>query len=223
MQQRSRDVKEWKEPWPPCSPTLPKGFDTSGCLINSLLLGGNVDYYAANRLVPLFMAIGLDTPNKVTILNCAVPRVIACVLNVLIARGTVDFDYIWICPVIWIVSNVLDAADGQMARRYGLGSAFGQWLDHFTDECFGYSLGATFGYLCYMQFGIFSFQMCCFFLLLAFIGIVGKANIEAKEAGTRYPRLSVLEKIGIWVELSMDNIFIAAVWIPFLIYRMRSV
>lgn len=208
----------WKESWPPCTPTLPLDCDTSGFLMNSLLLGGNFDYYVANRIVPVFIAIGLDTPNKVTYFNCAVPRLLACVLNVLLARGTVDFDYIWICPIIWIISNMLDAADGQVARRYGLGSDYGQWLDHFTDQCFGYGLGFSFLYLCLMQFGAFTIQTFGFLATIGFVGFFGKANIDAKEAGTRYPNLSIREKIGLWVELGMDNIFIMAIWVPYFFF-----
>jgi phosphatidylglycerophosphate synthase len=205
-------------PWPPCLPTLPEGHPKTGIVINSMLLGGNIDYYVANMIVPYLMRFGINTPNKVTYFNCLTFRVLAVAMNIMIARGELAFDHIWLCPIVWLVSNVFDAADGQMARRYGLGSEFGMWLDHTTDEAFGYCLVLSFLYLIYVHFGFYSFQMLGYFSICVFLGFFGKANINAKDAKTHYRDLSIRESIGLWVELSMDNITISAVWIPYIYY-----
>lgn len=46
-----------------------------------------------------------------------------------------------------LLQQVLDAADGEMARTYNLRSEFGHWLDHTSDDFYGLGFVGSIMYL----------------------------------------------------------------------------
>ena len=197
--------KPW--PWPPCTPTLPRGFDKNGYLVNSMFLGSNVDYWAANMLVPLLMAVGLDTPNKVTYFNFIVPRCAS--IAIAVAHGYRMVGPLGMglaVPLLFLAGQILDAADGQMARRHKLGSEFGQWLDHFTDTLFGGVIAlATFVPVIY-QHGFYSWAGFCLAVFSVLFFPPAAANLHAKETDIPYCEYSSMARLGLQLELWMSYI-----------------
>ena len=73
--------------------------------------------------LPLYHWLGLS-PNGLTTISLAA-GLLACV--------GVYYDYIWPAAVLWLIAYYFDCADGKMARKYGLTSAFGDLYDHASD------------------------------------------------------------------------------------------
>ena len=108
----------FKSVYPACLNCTPQDFvPFTG---NLLLIPANMDYYVADALVPILHAVGVNTPNKVTYLNCVLRAVIIYLM----------FSVRWysLVTVLLIVSQILDCADGQYARRYKLGSDWGMFF-----------------------------------------------------------------------------------------------
>ena len=58
-----------------------------------------------------------------------------------------------VVTILCILAQVLDCADGQMARRYSMGSPLGAWFDHSSDEMFGVGFTIVIGRLIYLHNG----------------------------------------------------------------------
>lgn len=64
------------------------------------------------------------TPNMIT--HCSIATAALSLLCCLHGRA------VW-AAILWLTNYVADVADGMMARRYKMESAFGSFLDHFSD------------------------------------------------------------------------------------------
>ena len=91
----------------------PKGFKPGPITKSFVMCPGNLEYYLADKLVPYFHAAGLS-PNHVTLLNCILLRMPSIYLFL---QG----DYVMFI-IFLLGQQVLDCADGQLARRHNCGS-----------------------------------------------------------------------------------------------------
>jgi phosphatidylglycerophosphate synthase len=163
-----------------------------------------MDYLLADMITPPLYAIGIDTPNKVTFLNCAVVRAMSVYL--LLFGGIPGY---WAQIILLPIHQILDCADGQMARRYGLGSEFGAWLDHFTDNVYGLFFSLSMVYKISLVHGAWSMPFNLALSTLVIMCFFGNQGVEAKEAGTHYSKMTMLQKIGMHQELYMTYIYIS--------------
>ena len=149
LRDRSKEAEaemRFRKTSPPCLNGSAPGFVPGFFSRNLLLCPANWEYGLADILVPFFYKIGIDTPNKVTLLNCVVVR-LTCLYWLSYAgdeeHGGQGRWIYWLLCLFMPMQQMVDCADGQMARRYGLGSDFGAWLDHTTDYVFGASVSYT--------------------------------------------------------------------------------
>ena len=117
--------------------------------------------------------------------------------------------------------QVLDCADGQCARRYGLGSEFGAWLDHTTDEWFGYCFAVAVISLIAVEHGPASVPVAAIVAVLAVMGVGGKSTFDVKHSRIPWQDFKWNHKLGMYQELYMTYIycvlmggFYAAGWLP---------
>jgi len=116
----------------------------------------------------LFYRLGVS-PNKISFAGLTI-RLLALVLIVL---SPVITPFISISAVILLLLGyIFDCADGQLARAAGLGSKFGEWLDHTLDCVFTFCLHFAAGYIILVQAHTGSEQW-----YLGFIALV--ANLTA--------------------------------------------
>ena len=160
-----------------------------------------MEYLLEDMITPFLYAMGVDTPNKVTMLNFCVVRTAS--VYVVLFGGVAGM---WLQFVLMPLTQVLDAADGQMARRYGLGSEFGASLDHLTDNVFGVCWAGSGLYRIYIAQGL-STPFVIFSVTLLIIGFFGNSAMVANEASTHYSKMSTVQKIGMHQELYMTYVF----------------
>ena len=192
---------------PPCLNCTADGYKPNFITSSFILNPGNVDYRLADIITPYMYKIGIDTPNKVTMLNCVAVRA----LSVYLMMGGSVFGY-WAQLILLPMHQVLDCADGQMARRYGLGSEFGEWLDHTTDNVYGLFFMLSMGYRLYLAYpeeGVTSGPMLLFAVIILTMAFFGNIGIQAKVAGVHYDKMTTLQKVGMHQELYMTYIYIA--------------
>eukprot|EP00747_Dinoflagellata_sp_TGD_P131358 gnl/TRDRNA2_/TRDRNA2_174953_c0_seq16.p1 gnl/TRDRNA2_/TRDRNA2_174953_c0~~gnl/TRDRNA2_/TRDRNA2_174953_c0_seq16.p1 ORF type:complete len:199 (+),score=31.42 gnl/TRDRNA2_/TRDRNA2_174953_c0_seq16:67-663(+) len=92
-----------------------KAFTNTYWTSSLVLCPSNIEYRIANELVSTFFALGF-TPNGIVLLNCCIR---ACLLRLY-------YSYHYNAVVLLLaVIQVLDAADGQLARIHGMTSKFG--------------------------------------------------------------------------------------------------
>ena len=75
----------------------------------------------------------LNLPNKLTVLRlCLVPVIL---IFGMLPNSVVDF-YLscFVCAVLFIITAITDMLDGKIARRYGLITDFGKFLDPIADK-----------------------------------------------------------------------------------------
>ncbi|GMH59506.1 hypothetical protein TrVE_jg5467 [Triparma verrucosa] len=206
--------KEYKTKYPPILNCTPDGYTPSPLISNMILCSGNLDYFFADLLVPPLYAVGLNTPNKITIFNC--------VVRLYLIAGALWTSQNYALTALLLVSQqVLDCADGQCARRYGLGSEFGAWLDHITDEIFGYAYAATFIYMIYGRNGAWSVPMYVIVTVLAIMGVGGKSTFEAKDTNIKFKDFKWNHVLGMYQEFYMTYIYLVMMslyvfmgWLP---------
>ena len=63
-----------------------------------------------------------------------------------------------------------------------MGSEFGAWLDHFTDEMFGYVFASSVFYLIHLEKCVWSPHFISIVVVFAILGVGGKATFEANES-----------------------------------------
>lgn len=193
----------WKRKSPACLNCTPIGF-VPGTGPLRYICGANFDYFFADVIVTPLRAIGIDTPNKITYLNCVV-RIYCIYLFYCLHH------YPAVAPIL-VLTQVLDCADGQCARRYGLGSTFGAWLDHTTDMIFGFALAFSGLKLIHESIGVFTVGWWTYLAIMITMGVLGRAAIEAKEAGKSYTNFNVVEVAGMYQELYMSQLYIFLVF-----------
>merc|ERR1712176_1145193 len=103
-----------------------KGFPNTYWTSSLVLCPSNMEYRIADELVPIFFELGFS-PNGIVFLTCCV--------RVLCIRVYLAQNYNMVALLLSVV-QVLDAADGQLARAYGMESKFGGILDHAADTVF---------------------------------------------------------------------------------------
>ena len=94
---------------PACLNCTPDGFSPGPFMSTFFLCSANVDYHLADSLVFPFWLLGFDTPNKITALNVAVRVLVLWVMH--------EWRNYFLTVALLVFSQVLDCADGQMARR----------------------------------------------------------------------------------------------------------
>ncbi|GMI35867.1 hypothetical protein TrCOL_g530 [Triparma columacea] len=193
-------VKEWKSKNPPVLNCSPPGYTPGWATENLFLCPANIDYLLADAIVPWLYMIGVNTPNKITVLNC--------VLRAYIIYLLLGGSYVLV-TVLLPVTQILDCADGQCARRYSLGSEFGAWLDHFTDEMFGWVFAFSVFYLIHLEKGVYSPHFISIVMVFAVLGVGGKATFEAKESGRKFKDFEFKHILGMYEEYYMTYIYIA--------------
>ena len=87
----------------------PKGFVPGRITKSFLMCPGNLEYYLADKIIPFFHAAGFS-PNHVTLLNCFWVRIPSIYLFL---QG----DYVMFVFLL-LMQQVLDCADGQLARKF---------------------------------------------------------------------------------------------------------
>jgi len=85
---KSSGKAEWKPKVPPILNCAPSGWKPNFVTSNFLLCPANFDYWVADAIVPPLYAIGVDTPNKITCLNC--------VLRAFIIWLLLTYQYLWV-------------------------------------------------------------------------------------------------------------------------------
>ncbi len=184
--------------WPPMLNMAPAGFKPGIMTSSFYLCPGNVEYWLADKLAPRFWAIGLG-PNEVTAINCIFIRGPSLYL---LRNG-----YFPLFILALLTAQVLDCLDGQIARHYKCGSAFGAWLDHTTDMVYGLSIALVTLQMIFLTQGLSK----TFFAALGqsvTIGFFGSCAMRVKEEGTHWSQLTSVETVGVVQEWFMSYIFI---------------
>ena len=89
-----------------------------------------------------------------------------------------------------------------------MGSEFGAWLDHFTDEMFGYVFASSVFYLIHLEKGVWSPHFISIVVVFAILGVGGKATFEAKESGMKLKDFEFKHTLGMYEEFYMTYIYI---------------
>jgi len=193
---KGKSSSQYKSPWPPCLSCTPKGYKP---WTESLILcPGNMDYFLADIIVPPLYSIGF-TPNGVTCLNC-VNRGICLYFFVALHSYSLT-------TILLILNQVLDCADGQMARRYEMGSSFGAWFDHTTDTVFGVLFALSVFFLISSEHGWMSWQNFIFAVIISSIGLCGRATMDAKERSLHFRKYNLIQVVGMYQELYMSLVY----------------
>lgn len=209
-QKESEAAKRFKVKTPACLNGCADGFEPNWITGNLILCPSNWEYALADVIVPHLYAIGIDTPNKVTLMNCLTMRLLAlCCMYYGGSSGMGQWLY-WCLCFLLPLQQMVDCADGQMARRYGLGSEFGAWFDHITDNLFGVIIGIVFLYKVYIN----NDSILPFIILwepLLQIGVLGNFWIQAEEAGLTYQKMTFFNKLGMFNMLFLSYFYVAVV------------
>jgi phosphatidylglycerophosphate synthase len=201
-------AQRFKVKKPPCLNGCAEGYKPGWLTSNLILCPANWEYALADWIVPRFYAIGIDTPNKVTLLNCVTLR-LASFLVIFFSgdvSGVVGNWLYWCLPILLPLQQMIDCADGQMARRYGLGSEFGAWLDHVTDNAFGVIMGSQ---LVYKTFMYNDTLWPCFLMCIPLVSIVTFGNywIQAEEFHITWPNMNALHKTGMYQMMFLSYVY----------------
>ena len=142
----------------------------------------HVEYFVANYVVEAAYQLGLR-PNHITFLNC---------LNRLLIMYLIIYEPQRLAILLTgvILSQVLDCADGTMARRYNMGSKIGRIFDLSSDYIFGTIITATALYACLADPFMFHFNV----IASAFFLFCCTANNASQ--GSDWRQWSLAEKLG---------------------------
>merc|ERR1712194_837133 len=144
---------------------------------------GNMEYRIADMLMPIFWQLGF-TPNGIVGLNCVI-RVF-----LLWCYSTYSYNTV---VVLLAVIQVLDAADGELARAHGMTSPFGSMLDHLTDNVFsGLFLIFTL-HLIAVNKGIWSRGVILMGSVFVFMALIGCSYENAIENSILYKNCNVFQ------------------------------
>lgn len=198
--------KRFRKTWPPCLNGSAKGFKPGWLTSNMILCPGNWEYGISDILVPIFYKIGIDTPNKITMLNCVFVRFPLLVM--ISFAGAEEYGgygrwIYWLLCLFMPFQQMIDCADGQCARRYGLGSEFGAWLDHVTDNVFGLLLSLILVYMTYKR-NESILPACCLSGTFLSMGFFGNFWIQAEENYLTYSKMNILHKMGMYQMLFLS-------------------
>jgi phosphatidylglycerophosphate synthase len=177
----------------------PKGFKPGRITKSFLMCPGNVEYYLADKLVPFFHAGGLS-PNHVTLLNCFWVRIPSIYLFL---QG----DYVMFV-ILLLAQQVLDCADGQLARRHNSRSEYGEWLDHFTDQIYGSIVAFLTLINVLRKCGSLSLPFLLIVSLIAIMGRFGVCTMEVKKKKLRWDQLNTFQTMGVVQEWFLSYIYI---------------
>lgn len=178
----------------------PEGFEPGPITRSFILCPGNLEYYFADLLAPIFYNLGLS-PNGVTLLNAFIIRVSALYILIYLR-------WYQVFMFIHIFSGIIDCTDGQMARRYLCGSEFGAKLDHATDNIYAacVSLGTMRNVVINYGFASTQFRVCIVISMI--IALLGNSAMMVKEKGIRWKDLSIMQTFGVLQEWYMSYISI---------------
>jgi phosphatidylglycerophosphate synthase len=195
---------------PPCLNGCADGFVPNWITGNLILCPANWEYAVSDIIVPHLYRIGVDTPNKVTLMNCLTMR-LGSILCMYFGGSLGLGQWLYWCLIVLLpLQQMIDCTDGQMARRYGLGSEFGAWFDHITDNVFGYIIGIIFLYKVFVyNDSIFPFIILWWPLLQ--IAIFGNFWIQAEERRLTYQKMTFLQKLGMFQMLFLSYYYMAVV------------
>ena len=183
-------------PWPPVLSCTPKGYVP--WTNHFFLMGSNLEYWIANMSLPFFRHLNFS-PNDITTMNC-IFRLFIC--YIFIAYRWYTLVCVGVC-----MSQVLDCADGQMARRYHCGSEWGAWYDHTTDCLFGLCFTACYMYNVSLQCGWISLPMFYVVVGSLMLSMAGTCDIWAKHQCLTWQEYRFHHRVGMYVECYMSWIF----------------
>lgn len=192
---------------PPCLNTCAVGYKPNWITSNILLCPANWEYAIADAVSPILYSVGIDTPNKVTLMNCCTVRLFSIICFILAGdiAGGGKFLYWTMC--FWFpMQQLTDGVDGQMARRYGLGSKFGAWLDHTTDNIYGGTIAIIFLYKVYVS----NDTLFPVFVIAGVFGgfcFLGNNWIQAEERGTPFSKMNFFERTGMFLMLFLSYLY----------------
>lgn len=181
--------------------SVPIGFEPGWMTSSMILCPAIVEYRLADWMVPYLYACGLDTPNKVTLFNCFTVRLL-CLFCAVWGGNEHGLGWCWALVGLLPLQMVLDGADGQMARRYGLGSDFGASLDATTDNLFA----ITFGIIAVYRASLLNRWFPPTFLLLVFMqfAFFGNAFIASKTQNLHWNEMNIWHKLGTYQVLYLS-------------------
>lgn len=189
----------WKAKHPPMLNTAPDGFVPGRFTSSFLLCPANLDYYFADLIVPYFYRLGFCA-NDITTLNC-LQRALSIYLFYV-------HDLFFVVFLQLIIHQILDAADGQMARRYKFNSAWGAIYDHVSDSIYGCAFFAAVLFKIYGFHGWASLRFGVFVIAGLIIFIGGNSSVLAKERkGYLWKDFNLLERYGCVQEWCMDYVY----------------
>jgi len=170
-----------------------KGFTNTWWTSSLVLCPSNMEYRIANELVPIFFKFGF-TPNGIVALNCCI--------RVLLLRLYYSYRYNMVMVLI-AVCQVLDAADGQLARASGMTSAFGAALDHGTDNVFTVVFMLSALYLLNRNNVVTLKTVLWISSVFMFMAFIGTQYEKAVESDLDYDDCSVFAVMGMHQALHM--------------------
>lgn len=174
----------------------PAGFKPGFICSSFYLCPGNTEYWLADTLAPHCRACGIS-PNAITICNCLFVRIPS--LYLLIHRHFILF------IIALLLNQVLDCLDGQIARRFNCGTAFGAWLDHMTDSVYFVAICLLTLYISVQNLPVFF----TIFIMSICVGVSGHAAMRVKEEGTHWTQLTSVETAGVVQEWFISYVYIA--------------
>merc|ERR1719171_3107727 len=196
-----------KKPMHPTNPPVSRGqgrldgFADNWLTSSSILCSNNLEYSIADVIVPSLYNLGF-TPNGVVFLNVVVRGFVFHAFH--------RYRYFSLCLLLLVV-QVLDAADGQLARAYSMTSKWGQWLDHVTDEIITATFMAFTLYMMSKQCGWTSRPVMIASTLFVSMVVLGASYMHAITGGTTYQECSLVSKLGMYQMLYMSYIEIIVV------------
>lgn len=177
------------------------GFVDTWVTSSDILCSNNLEYSIADVIVPVLYNLGF-TANGVVALNVVVRGFVFYAFQ--------HYKYITLCLLLLVV-QVLDAADGQLARAYSMTSSWGHWLDHVTDEIFTATFMAFTLYMMSKQCGWTSRPVMIASTLFVSMVVLGASYMHAITGGTTYQECSLVSKLGMYQMLYMSYIEIIVV------------
>ena len=196
---------KYTAPWPPVLSCTPIGYVP--WTNNFFLMGSNLEYWLADLSLPFFRQLKFG-PNDITTVN-GVFRILICYVFV------VHRWYVFTCVAV-CASQVLDCADGQMARRYHCGTEWGAWYDHVTDSLFGVCFMVCYMYNLSIRCGWVSLPILYSIVCSLFVIVAGTFDMRAKHRRLSWEEYQLGHRIGMYTECYMSWIFIGVLLIPYI-------
>eukprot|EP00747_Dinoflagellata_sp_TGD_P212348 gnl/TRDRNA2_/TRDRNA2_85446_c0_seq2.p1 gnl/TRDRNA2_/TRDRNA2_85446_c0~~gnl/TRDRNA2_/TRDRNA2_85446_c0_seq2.p1 ORF type:complete len:319 (+),score=40.80 gnl/TRDRNA2_/TRDRNA2_85446_c0_seq2:91-1047(+) len=170
-----------------------EGFQNTWWTSSLVLCPSNMEYRIADALVPTFFKLGF-TPNSIVVLNC-------CIRGWLM-RCYASYRYKMLLLLLTVV-QVLDAADGELARRYGMTSELGAVIDHTTDNIFSVLFMSYTVYLMACHKGVRSYAVYSYSATFVFMCFLAPHYEKAMETHVPYQECSIFAVLGMYQCLNM--------------------